>query len=365
MALSDIIGNAQATRLLKRVCATRKVAHAYAFCGPANVGKRTAAVQFAKALNCLSPVENGDGIDSCDECQSCKRIDLGVSLDVQLIAPTRSSAEEGRGFSIRIDEMRRMRSDAALSARHSQFKLYIVDNAELATEEAANCILKTLEEPAENVVIILITANPKALPRTVISRCQVVRFGLVPIDEIVSALVKLKGLDEGTATLCAKLSCGRPGLALAYANTEGTINVLTKALRLFGEIMSALPVDAVRLPERIIELGAELSALTPMGGAEFAEDERRHAIRGVDMLLTCARDTLAIAFGMRPDETATQVVGVTTAEVTKVEPHRIIGLINALAEARRYLLLNVNVQLALESALLQFIRMARTETQSR
>lgn len=365
MALRDIIGNEQAIRLLKRACATKRVAHAYAFCGPANVGKRTAAVQFAKALNCLSPIDNGDGIDSCDECQSCKRIDLGVSLDVQLIAPTRSSVEEGRGFSIRIDEMRRMRSDAALSARHSQFKLYIVDNAELATEEAANCVLKTLEEPATNVVIILVTANPKALPRTVISRCQVVRFGLVPSGEIASALVRLKGLDKGTASLYAKLSCGRPGLALAYANTEDTINVLTKAFKLFSEIMSALPIDAIRLPERIVELGAELSSLTPAGGTEFAEDERRHAIRGVDMLLTCARDTLAIAFGMRPDETATQVVGVAAAEVAKIEPCRIIGLIDALAEARRYLLLNVNVQLALESALLKFIRTAHTEMWSR
>ncbi|MFA4029170.1 MAG: hypothetical protein GDYSWBUE_001886 [Candidatus Fervidibacterota bacterium] len=357
MALKDIIGNERAIRLLKMALATKRVAHAYAFCGPANVGKRTAALQFAKALNCLSPVKDDDGVDSCDECQSCKRIGSGTSLDVQLIAPMQSpgSAEDGRGFSIRIDEMRRMRYDAALSARHSQFKIYIVDNAELATEEAANCILKTLEEPAQNVVIILVTANPMALPKTVISRCQVVRFGLVPMREIASALMRLKGLDEGTAVLYAKLSCGRPGLALAYADTEGATNVLTKALNIFNEILNAQPIDAVRLPEQIVELGAELSAIAPGSGMEFAEVERRQAIRGVDMLLTCARDALAIALGMRPDETTTQLAVVHSMQPTKVEQHRLTKLIDALVEARRYLLLNANIQLALESALLRFI----------
>ncbi|MCS7254748.1 MAG: hypothetical protein RMK18_11865 [Armatimonadota bacterium] len=358
MALRDIIGNAQAIKMLKRACATNMVAHAYAFCGPMQVGKQTAALQFAKALNCLIQASDEDGADSCDTCESCRRIDLGTSLDVQLIAPTQSHGygDEARGFSIRIDEMRRMRSDAMLSARHSRFKVYIVDNAELATEEAANCILKTLEEPSPNVVIILVTANPTALPRTVISRCQVVRFRLVPVKEIAEALVRMKGINENEAMLYARLSYGRPGLAFAYANSEEAIGAVKKAFGLLNEIMNAQLIDAIRLPEQIIGLGAELSALLPTGGAEFVEVERRQAIRGIDMLLECARDALAIAFGMHPYETTAQLINeMPASEVATHKPQRLARLIDTFMEARKYLLLNANVQLALETALLQFI----------
>lgn len=362
MAFKDIIGNAQTIRLLKMACASGRMVHAYAFCGPAHIGKRTTALQFAKALNCLKPIADGDGVDACDECKSCKHIEMGISLDVQVIAPTPSSGvgDGAVGFSIRIDDMRRMRSDAALSARHSRFKVYIVDNAELATEEAANCILKTLEEPPPNVVIILVTANPAALPRTVISRCQILRFRLVTQNEIASALMKLRGLDEERAWLFAKLSQGRPGMALAFSESEGVIEALRDAAELFSEAVNAQPIDAIRLPERIVWLGARFSNLIPKGATESAEVERRHAIKGVDVLLRCAREALAMMLGTNPKEIMMEgIAKELLAAVSNKEPQRLRQLIDALVEARRDLLLNANVQLAIEAALLRFIRSSR------
>jgi len=358
VALKDIVGNEGAIRLLKMACAKGKVAHAYAFCGPAHVGKRTTAVQFAKALNCLNQVADGEGVDSCDICQSCKHIDSGTSLDVQVITPTahQDEHEEVRALSIRVDNMRRMRSDAMLSARHSRFKVYIIDDAELATEEAANCILKTLEEPAHNVVIILITTNQMALPRTVISRCQVVRFGLVPAHKITEALVNRFGMESYAATLCAKLSKGRPGLAFAFAKSESIKDTINEAKRLLEHIIVAEPVEVIKLSERIIALGASLSKILPSSSADAAEPERKHALRGIDTLLGCIRDNLAILCGMQAEHTMTHFAEEAPKQhIVHYEPRCLIRLTEALMKARRALMLNANVQLTLEVSLLRYV----------
>jgi DNA polymerase-3 subunit delta' len=357
VALKDIVGNEGAIKLLKMACAKGKVAHAYAFCGPSHIGKRTTAVQFAKALNCLNQVADSEGVDSCDACQSCKHIDSGTSLDVQIIAPTaHQDEEEVRALSIRVDNMRRMRSDAMLSARHSRFKVYIIDDAELATEEAANCILKTLEEPAHNVVIILITANQMALPRTVISRCQVVRFGLVPTHKITEALMSRLGMESHTATLCAMLSKGRPGLAFAFAKSESVKDTMDEARKLLEHIVTAEPIEAIKLSERIIALGASLSKIFPSSSADAVEPERKHALRGIDTLLGCIRDYLAMLCGMQAEQTVTHLSGDATKQRTvRYEPQRLVRLTEALTRARHALLLNANVQLTLEVSLLQYI----------
>lgn len=212
MSFKDIVGQEKAVRLLLGILRRQKVASSYLFCGEAGVGKKTAAINFAKALNCLSPRSPGpkfsdDGpVDACDECESCEKINAGVHPDFLLVSP-----EERL---IRIEEIRMV--DDALSYKpfEGRKKTVIVDDAETMNISAANAFLKTLEEPPEDSVIILVSSKPDLLPATIRSRCSRINFSPLPTDACLQVLSG-KETDSEKLSLSARLSMGRPGIALS------------------------------------------------------------------------------------------------------------------------------------------------------
>lgn len=217
MPLKNIIGQDNAVRMLLGVLKRQKVASSYLFCGEAGVGKKTLAIAFAKAVNCLNPGPPGprfpedSPVDACGECESCTKIESGVHPDFLLISP-----EERL---IRIDEIRMI--DDALSYKpfEGRKKTVIIDDAETMNISAANAFLKTLEEPPEDSVIILVTSKPDLLPATIRSRCSRINFFPLSADSCKEVLAR-KVTDAEKLSLAVRLSMGRPGTALSSDLTE-------------------------------------------------------------------------------------------------------------------------------------------------
>lgn len=174
---ADIIGQQRVTRTLQNAIRTNRVVHAYLFAGHRGTGKTTTARIFAKALNCLSsstPVP-----EPCNVCANCEAISGGYSVDVIEI-----DAASNR----RIEEMRELRDRVPFAPTQGRYKVYILDEAHMLTLEAANALLKTLEEPPEQAIFILVTTEPHRLPATILSRCQRYDFRRVSLAEIVERL---------------------------------------------------------------------------------------------------------------------------------------------------------------------------------
>jgi DNA polymerase-3 subunit delta' len=199
----NLIGQARAVRLLQRGLATGRTPHAYLFTGREGIGKRAAALSLAQALNC----QQGDAVDDgCGACQSCRKIARGLHPDVQVIEPA--------GATLKIEQVRALEADAVLGPYEAKRKVFILDNAEKMTEQAANALLKTLEEPPGRTVIVLLTTTPSALPSTIVSRCQTVSFSAIP-PETLEAFIVGRGVDRTRARLIVSWSGGSIGRALS------------------------------------------------------------------------------------------------------------------------------------------------------
>ena len=201
MAFSDILGQENAIRVLQSALRQNRVPQAYLFSGYDGVGKKLTALTLAKALNCKALHD-----DACDRCASCHKITIASHPDVRVIEPD--------GQFIKIDQIRELQRDAGLKAFEGKCKVYIIDQADAMRPEAANALLKTLEEPSAACVIILVTANVYALLPTVISRCQFVRFVSLGVDKLATLLQQRNKLTPERARLMASLAEGCPGRAL-------------------------------------------------------------------------------------------------------------------------------------------------------
>jgi len=163
-ALNVIVGQAEVVELLRHALAGGRVAHAWAFIGPHGAGRRTSALAFAKAL--VAPSGGA----------AASRVDRGLHPDVHLLGPTPPASNPKGTPAIRVENIRELERLASLKPAEAPWKVFIVDEAESMTGAAPQAFLKTLEEPPARTVIILVLSQARALPATVLSRCQVVRF---------------------------------------------------------------------------------------------------------------------------------------------------------------------------------------------
>ena len=249
MSFKEIIGQDRAVAMLSGSIARRRLAASYLFCGESGVGKKTAALNFAKALNCLNAAESisdnepqaggrkSDDLtsnlaprtstvsspDSCDECESCLKMDAGVHPDLLLVSPEERQT--------RIEEIRQIDEFLSMKPFEGRKKAVIVDDAETMNMSAANAFLKTLEEPPGESVIILVSSRPELLPATIRSRCARINFSPLSQESCVGVLEdKIKAED---LVLSARLSMGRPGIALS----AGLLEERTWFLDLFRSMM--------------------------------------------------------------------------------------------------------------------------------
>ena len=293
-AFADLVGQTHVTETLQNAIKNNRVAHAYIFSGARGVGKTTAARILAKALNCAK----GPTPEPCGECDSCKEIAAGTSLDVIEI-----DAASNRGID-QIRELREMVRYAPAAARH---KIVILDEAHMLTGEASNALLKTLEEPPERVIFVMATTQPEDLEDTIRSRSQHFHFRALTFLEITNRLQyiakqeKLK-IDEGALSVIARMAEGsmRDALSLleqarAYCGDE----IKDKELR---ELLGVVPEDALN---ELVEAIATQSADRALGLVHTLQKEGRNlqhfcreAIRHLRNLLiarVCGADSDLIA----------------------------------------------------------------------
>ena len=175
---ADVIGQEHVTVTLRNAIKKDRLASAYIFSGPRGVGKTSTARILAKALNC----EKGPTTDPCNECDICKEINSGNSIDVLEI-----DGASNRG----IDEIRNLRESTRYSSAQQRSKVYIIDEVHMLTTEAFNALLKTLEEPPPHVIFIFATTEANKVPATILSRCQRFDFRRIPAEKIAEQLDKI------------------------------------------------------------------------------------------------------------------------------------------------------------------------------
>ena len=180
-----LIGQEHVSITLKNAILSGRISHAYLFTGPRGTGKTSTAKVLAKALNC----ETGPTATPCNHCRSCDLVNDGSAMDVYEI-----DAASNRG----IDEIRELRENVKFSPAQSRYKIYIIDEVHMLTNEAFNALLKTLEEPPAHVVFVLATTEPHRIPATILSRCQRYDFRRVGLGELSDHLAHI-ARDSGIA----------------------------------------------------------------------------------------------------------------------------------------------------------------------
>ena len=197
---SDVSGQPQVTRTLENELKSGRINHAYLFTGSRGTGKTTCAKILAKAVNCLNPQDG----NPCCECENCKGIDDGSILDV-----VEMDAASNRG----IDDIRAVIDEAQFRPARGKYRVYIIDEVHMLTDQAFNALLKTLEEPPEHVVFILATTEVHKLPSTILSRCQRFDFNRISPEDIKNRLKFVAenenaSIDDDAALLIAAIADG-------------------------------------------------------------------------------------------------------------------------------------------------------------
>jgi len=222
MSFSEIIGQARPITILQSSLRSGDISHAYLFYGPEGIGKQMTALNFAKALNCLSLDD-----DPCGECPHCRKFDNGNFPDFLMVAP--------KDGSIKIETIRELQKKVNFRPYEGKFKVVLIDGAEEMTLGAANSFLKTLEEPPGATVFILVCHNFNLMIPTIISRCQKIQFNLIPVEAIKNILVNKNQTAPEDAHLMATYSRGSLGKALE-TDISGIMKVRDEILSSIGSI---------------------------------------------------------------------------------------------------------------------------------
>ena len=201
----NLLGHDWAVDLLGEHIARGQVRHAYLITGPRGVGRRTLAVKMAQALNCTQPPAPGE---PCGACRNCKQIGQMQHPDLAVV-----QAEQAGGI-LKVDQVRELQRSLALHPYEARYRVALLLRFEEAHPSAMNALLKTLEEPAPQVVLLLMAESAESLLPTIVSRCEVLRLRPLPLEQTSQGLQSHWGLAGEEATLLAHISSGRPGFAL-------------------------------------------------------------------------------------------------------------------------------------------------------
>ncbi|HHY46364.1 MAG TPA: DNA polymerase III subunit delta' [Firmicutes bacterium] len=328
----NIRGQQEALSVLDRAVSSGHIAHAYLFIGPEGVGKRTCAIEFAKALNCQegSCSRGCQGGIPCGQCPTCRAIADGNFPDVSVVSPS--------GATIRIEQVREVRRSAGLKAHTSGWRVWVFEDSDKMTEEAANALLRTLEEPPPRSVMVLTTSNPFLVLPTIVSRCQVVRFGHVSLPEINAILTERFDLSDQDRELFASLSGGIPAKAIRLARGEER-QARERALDLLRKIGTRDTLEILKISESLAEDRTSLVGYLEMWTSWYRDI----------LILKETGDTGLLLNRDRQEE----ISGVACENSTD----KLISAIQILQEALNALRQNANARLCMDSVLLRLDRL--------
>ena len=327
MAWQRIRGHDALVEGFRRAVRRGRLAHAYLFTGPAGVGKRLFAVELAKALLCENAAP--DGLQACDRCPSCIQVEAGTHPDFF----TAVRPPEALEFPISL--MRELCQGFAFKSARGRGKVVLIDDADDLNEEAANCFLKTLEEPPPRSVLILIGSTPDRQLQTIVSRCQVIRFAPLP-SAVVDELLQEQGIeDSALRARLVRLSAGSPGLAKELADPA-----LWEARRDLLQGLTKTPIDSVELSRRWMEFVEE-------AGKESAA-QRRRAQLVLRLVIDFLDDALTVGMNAVPRRTEAEDRPALDALARRVDPERVLEALGRCLEADRQIDRRVQLVLVLE-----------------
>ena len=328
MGFSSILSHAREVSILKRAVRGRRVAHAYLFAGVDGIGKRRAARELGRALNCEEPLEKTGG-DSCGRCATCTTFDSSGNLNYMEIEP--------EGGYLKIEKIR----DLQRAARHkmdTNTRVIVVSGADAMQKQAANAFLKTLEEPTPGTVIVLLSSRPSLLLPTILSRCQRINFSPLSKETVRALIMEIDtdaSVSEEEARLIASVSMGSMTSALNALRSgfykgegKGALNKLAPVL--FGEAP-----DTLR---------------TLKSAAEMAKDEDLFV--ALDFLKLKIRDMVVASEGA-PDKAMGSIEGLDGLCLEGFE--KLERIFEAVERAKRDMMppRNANKQLTLEVMLME------------
>ena len=228
----DLTGHEWAVDMLKKHVIHETMRHAYLFSGPPGLGRRTLALRFAQALNCSTP--SAPGIP-CGTCRDCKQIESLHHADLSVVQA------DSEGGTLKVDQIREVRKSITYKPYQSKYRVALFLRFQEANDNAANALLKTLEEAPSYAVLILTADNPEQLLPTILSRCEVLRLRPLKIEEVKRDLVN-RGIENNRANLIAHISGGRPGYARRLVQDD---LLLEKREERLNDLLTLLPATRV------------------------------------------------------------------------------------------------------------------------
>ena len=317
-----IIGYESIIQHLQNAIAAHKVSHAYIIHGEEGMGKKLLAHTFAKTLQC----EEG-GVLSCNHCKACMQLDSGNHPDVIWVTHEK--------VSIGVEDIRlQVNADIMVKPYYSNYKIYIIDDADKLTEQAQNALLKTMEEPPEYAIVLLLANNINAILPTVLSRCVLLHLKPVDKQEIKDFLMTRHQIPDYVAEMAAAFSGGNIGKALKYASSE-------EFERMKNDVLHILKyIDEMELHEIV-------------SGLKILTANKNNIVDYIDLMVLWYRDVLMYKATMDPDLLLyREELSFIKNQANTRSYQGLEKIINAMEKAKTRLKANVNLEIAIELMLL-------------
>lgn len=324
----DIVGHEHAIEMLRRTLAAQQVRHAYLFVGPEHIGKRLLVQRFAQCLLCTGGPDPTVAPESpCNVCLSCRKVLHGNHPDLHIIkrAPDKQF--------IVIEQVREIQNASSRRTMEGRRNIFIIENIHEMNVQAANCLLKTLEEPEPDVVLLLTAPDPGLLLPTIISRVQQISMQLLTSLQIQQALQERWEVDASEAELLAALAAGRMGWAVRAVEDEDLLSDRKSQLDLLLKIPTLTRVQRFQLAQQF-----------------SGDSEKVHAL--LDLWLLWWRDMVLAANSCLDLTVNVDMRNQLKAQAAKIGTTEAERMIRAIIQTREALEQNVNARVALEVLML-------------
>ena len=324
----NIVGHEHSIDILRRALAAQQVRHAYLFAGPQHIGKSLFALRLAQTLLCTGGADpHVAPLDPCNTCLACRKVLHGNHPDVHVIAKA-----PDKQF-ILIEQIRTLQSDSARRTLEGRRNIFIIQDAHEMNLQAANCLLKTLEEPEPDVVLLLTTPDAGLLLPTILSRVQQIPMQLLSTTQIKTALEQQWEVEPAEADLIASLAAGRMGWAVQAVEDEEMLAERKEQLQLLAKLPTINKVQRFELAQRISTDAEKVQA-------------------SLDLWLLWWRDMILAANNCLDLTINVDMRDVLKAQAVKIGASESERLVRAILQTRESIAQNVNVRVALEVLML-------------